>query len=75
MFVMSLGTIISSVTRSCYTKHTALPNDGAFKHIPTYTTSTTHGGGTGKNVEDHVRENIGWILFKTCNFYIFLDIQ
>jgi hypothetical protein len=30
------------------------------------------GGGTGKNVENHVRENIGWILFKTHNFYIFL---
>ena len=36
----------------------------------------THGGGvTGKNLENHVRENIGWILFKTHNFYIFLDIQ
>ena len=33
------------------------------------------GGGTGENVENHVRENIGWILFKTRNFYIFLDIQ
>lgn len=28
--------------------------------------------GTGKNKENHVRENVGWILFKTCDFYIFL---
>ena len=34
-----------------------------------------HGGGTGKNVQNHLRENIGWILFKTRNFHIFLDIQ
>ena len=36
------------------------------------------GGGRGvtsKILENHVRENIGWILFKTHNFYIFLDIQ
>ena len=33
-----------------------------------------HGGVTGKILENHVRENIGWILFKTRNFYIFLDI-
>ena len=34
-----------------------------------------HRGGTGENVENHVWENIGWILFKTRNFYIFLDVQ
>jgi hypothetical protein len=34
-----------------------------------------HGGVTGKNLENHVRENIEWISFKTCNFYIFKDIQ
>ena len=33
------------------------------------------GGGTGENVENYMRENIGWILFKTCNSYIFLEIQ
>ena len=33
------------------------------------------GGGTGESVENHVRKIIGWILFKTRNFYIFLDIQ
>ena len=31
-------------------------------------------GGTGENVENHVRENIGWILIKTRNFYIFFYI-
>ena len=30
-----------------------------------------HGGVTGKILENHMRENIGWILFKTHNFYIF----
>jgi hypothetical protein len=29
------------------------------------------GGSISKNVENHVRENVGWILFKTHNFYIF----
>ena len=29
------------------------------------------GRGTDKNVENHVLENIGWILYKTHNFYIF----
>ena len=33
------------------------------------------GGGIGENVENHVREIIVWILFKTRNYYIFLDIQ
>ena len=37
--------------------------------------STCTGGVTGKILENHVRENIGWILIKTLNFYIFLDIQ
>ena len=32
----------------------------------------TLGAGTGKNVENHVRENVRWILFKTHNCYIFL---
>lgn len=32
--VTSLGTIISSVRKTCYTKHTSLPNNGSFKHIP-----------------------------------------
>ena len=27
------------------------------------------GGGTGESVENHVRKIIGWILFKTRNFY------
>ena len=27
---------------------------------------------TGKNVENHVRENVEWILFKTHNFHYFL---
>ena len=38
--------------------------------------NNVHGGGvvTSKNLENHVRENIGWISFKTRNFYIFLDI-
>ena len=31
------------------------------------------GGGTGKDVENHVQKNIGWILFKTHNIYIFLE--
>ena len=31
-----------------------------------------HGGVTGKILENHVRENIGWILFKTHNFLHFL---
>ena len=30
------------------------------------------GRGTGENVENHVRENVGWILFKIHNFKIFL---
>ena len=29
------------------------------------------GGVTGKILENCVQENIGWILFKTRNFYIF----
>ena len=37
--------------------------------------SSTPWRGTGKNVENHVWENIKWILFKTRIFYIFLDIQ
>ena len=37
--------------------------------------ASAHGGVTGKILEKHVRENIRWILFKTRNFYIFLDIQ
>lgn len=32
-------------------------------------------GGTGENVENHVQENIVWILFKTRNFTCFLDVQ
>jgi hypothetical protein len=32
---------------------------------------STQGGITCKNLENHVRENIGWILFETHNFYIF----
>ena len=39
------------------------------------TSRGARGGGTGKKLENHVRENIGWILFKTRNFYTFLDIQ
>ena len=37
--------------------------------------SSMGGGVTAKILENHVRENTGWILFKTRNFYIFLDIQ
>ena len=36
----------------------------AIKHVT--------GGGSGENVEYHVQENVGWILFKTHNFYILL---
>ena len=28
-------------------------------------------GVIGKNLENHMQENIGWILFKTHNVYIF----
>ena len=45
-----------------------------FGKIPSYS-CLVHGGVTGNILENHVRENIGWILFKTRNFYIFLDIQ
>ena len=29
------------------------------------------GAGTSENVEIHVQKNVGWILFKIHNFYIF----
>ena len=45
-------------------------------HVPQVlcnTFSSCHlGVGTSENVENHVRENVGWILFKTHNVYIFL---
>lgn len=31
--------------------------------------------GPGKNVNNHVRENVGRILFKRLNCYIFVDIR
>ena len=43
------------------------------KHVTGWTWK--HGGVTGKKLENHVQEYTGWILFKTHNFYIFLDIQ
>ena len=30
------------------------------------------GVGTGKNVENHVQENVGWILFKTHDICIYM---
>ena len=35
------------------------------------TLAQSHKGGTAENLENHVQENIGWVLFKTHIFYIF----
>ena len=43
-----------------------------YQSIVDYYYNNPHmGGGTSKILENYVRENIGWILFKTRNFYIF----
>ena len=38
-------------------------------------TKTIARAGTGENVDNHMQENVGWVLFKTRIFVSFLDIR
>ena len=52
---------MNSFSRNCLIEKKSIGSEMGFRH----------GGGTSENVENHVRENIRWILFKTHNFYMF----